>query len=75
MYSVLLMILWKILEYSLCAAAVLTYIEIGPYGDTILVIVESFKQALMQIDWSTLFESLKLNIEVLIQKIWGDING
>lgn len=46
--------LLKLLEWAAVAAAVLTYIEIGPGGDSLAAIVHAIRDVLLQIDWAAL---------------------
>ena len=74
MYSFILIIVWQILKYSLITAAVLTYIDLAPNGDVVKSIVLSMKDALMQIDWVTLIDSIVESIKSLIASLWDIAN-
>lgn len=63
-------VIWKILEWSLVAAAVLTYVEIGPGGDSLGAIVNSLKDILIDIDWSSLGHSIGGHIQNLAGNLW-----
>ena len=60
----------KILEWSLVSAAVLTYIEIGPGGDSLAAIVESIKLILLDIDWSSLAHNIAGHVQNLVSTLW-----
>ncbi|WP_020211016.1 hypothetical protein [Gilvimarinus chinensis] len=48
------MLVIKLLEWAAVAAAVLTYVEIGPGGESVGAIVDAFHNVMMQVDWSAL---------------------
>lgn len=48
----------KILEWSFVAAAVQVYIALGPGGEAVGALVESFQNVLISIDWAQIGEHL-----------------
>ena len=70
MFALIFTVAWKILEWSLVAAVILTYIEIGPGGDSLQAIVVSLKNILLEINWSLLIDQIGGHLQVLITNLW-----
>jgi hypothetical protein len=45
-------ILWHILRLSFSTALVLAYVEIGPGGEYLGVLIDTFKSHIVSIDWN-----------------------
>lgn len=69
MSSFLFMAFFKVLEWSLVAAAVLTYIEIGYGGEALGAIVESIKAVLMDIEWQSLASDIWAHFKDLVTEV------
>ena len=69
MSGFLFMAFFKVLEWSLVAAAVLTYIEIGYGGEALGALVESIKTVLMDIEWSSLMSDIWGHFKDLVTEL------
>jgi len=63
-------IAWKILEWALVTALVLTYIEIGAGGDSLNAIVLSIKDVLIDIQWGELAHNISGHVQNLLTHLW-----
>jgi len=73
MLGLLIPVIFKILEWSLVTALVLTYIEIGPGGDSINAIVQNIKTALLNVDWAILAQNLANSFQDFFVSLKNDI--
>jgi len=63
-------VLWKVLEWSLVTAAVLTYIQLdAPGADAVNAIVGSFKNVLLDVDWSSLASNIGGHLQNLASSL------
>ena len=60
-------LLFKTIEWCIVAAAVLTYIEIGPGGEAIGDIVSTIKSTLITIQWGEVTQSVIGNLKQLFE--------
>ncbi len=67
--SIAVSVVWKTLEWALVAAAVLVYVEIGPGGEALGSVVHTFKNLLLQVDWSSLTSTVMQEIEQLMYQL------
>lgn len=67
-------IIWKILEWTLVTALVLTYIEIAPGGESINAIVQSLKAILIHVHWHDLIHSITVNLQHLFTTLFDSFN-
>lgn len=75
MFALIFTVGWKILEWSLVAAAILTYIEIGPGGDSLQAIVISFRDILLDINWTALTDQIGGHLQTLINNLWDSFTN
>jgi len=68
-------IIWKILEWALVSALVLTYIEIGPGGDSLNAIVLSIKDVLIDIQWAELAHNIGGHLQTLLTNLWDSFQN
>jgi len=48
----------KALKFCFLTALVLAYVEIGPVGDSLMVVVEAMKEAILSVDWEGVISHL-----------------
>lgn len=70
MLSLTFSIFLKVLEWAFVCAAVLTYIELGPGGDSIAAVVQSFKEILLDVDWSALSSKIGGHLQNFAGNLW-----
>jgi len=68
-------IVWKILEWALVSALVLTYIDIGPGGDSLNAIVLSIKEVLIDIQWAELAHNIGGHVQNLLTHLWDSFQN
>lgn len=73
MFSLLFVIVYKLLRWSLVAACVLTYVDIGYGGESLGAIVNAFKSILLSVDWSTLLSEIWYHLEVLLTELFKQL--
>ena len=62
-------LLKKTFEWTLVTAAVLTYAEIGPGGEAVTELINTFQEILRSIDWQNIFQQLTDTVKTLFQSL------
>ncbi|MCX4029373.1 hypothetical protein H0A36_02940 [Endozoicomonas sp. SM1973] len=66
---VFIWLLRKTFEWTLVTAAVLTYAEIGPGGEAVAELINTFQEVLRNIDWQNIFQQLTSTVKTLMQSL------
>ncbi len=56
-------------RYIIITSLVLTYVEIGPGGDSIMAVVDAVKSEMLNVDWSHIFSIAKESLISLLDSI------
>ncbi|WP_163833620.1 hypothetical protein [Spartinivicinus ruber] len=70
--SVGLVFIWllrKTFEWTLVTAAVLTYAELGPGGEAVAELINTFQEILRNIDWQNIFQQLTDTVKTLMESL------
>lgn len=66
---VFIWLLRKTFEWTLVTAAVLTYAEVGPGGEAVAELINTFQDILRNIDWQNIFQQLTDTVKTLMQSL------
>ena len=69
MFAFAFLIIKDVLKYTFVTAAILTYIEVGPGGEHVASLVNTFRDVLLAIDWSSIGASIAEECQKFLQAL------